>query len=176
MPEGHLGADPLRPDANPDTAYAQIRRSPTPLTGLLLNQRVVAGTGLIFVTEALFRAGLAPTIAGRDVPPAAWLGIWRDLSDLMARAVVTGRIDTVRPEHTPEAMQRPPRVDRHGGEVYVYRRAGQPCLVCGTPIASGTLAARNTYWCPTCQPVTPAGSIGRAAPPSGPPRRSRIRR
>ena len=44
---------------------------------------------------------------------------------------MAGRIDTVRPEHTPEAMGRPPRVDRHGGEVYVYRRAGQPCLVCG---------------------------------------------
>ena len=49
----------------------------------------------------------------------------------MAEGVRTGRIDTVRPEHTPEAMGRPPRADDHGGEVYVYRRTGQPCLVCG---------------------------------------------
>ncbi len=146
-----IGADPLRTDADPDTAYARIRRSPMPLATLLLNQSIVAGTGLIFVTETLFRAGLAPTAAGRDVTPAAWQGIWRDLCALMRQAVTTGRIDTVRPEHTPEAMGRPPRVDRHGGEVYVYRRAGQPCLVCGTPVATGDLAGRNAYWCPTCQ-------------------------
>ena len=59
--------------------------------------------------------------------------MWDDLVELMAEGVRTGRIDTVRPEHTPEAMGRPPRSDDHGGEVYVYRRTGQPCLVCGTP-------------------------------------------
>jgi len=50
-------------------------------------------------------------------------------------------------------MGRPPRVDRHGGEVYVYRRAGQPCLICGTPVRHGGLAGRNSYWCPICQPA-----------------------
>ena len=53
----------------------------------------------------------------------------------MRDGVDVGRIDTVRPEHTPEAMGREPRKDDHGGEVYVYRRAGQPCYVCGTPIS-----------------------------------------
>jgi len=61
--------------------------------------------------------------------------IWSDLSELMRDGVDVGRIDTVRPEHTPEAMGREPRKDDHGGEVYVYRRAGQPCYVCGTPIS-----------------------------------------
>ena len=49
-------------------------------------------------------------------------------------------------------MGRAARVDRHGGEVYVYRRAGMPCLVCGTPVAHVDLVGRNLYWCPTCQP------------------------
>ena len=57
----------------------------------------------------------------------------------MAEGVRTGRIDTVRPEHTPEAMGRPPRKDDHGGEVYVYRRTGQPCLVCGSRVRTGML-------------------------------------
>jgi endonuclease-8 len=48
-------------------------------------------------------------------------------------------------------MNRPPRVDRHGGEVYVYRRTGQPCLICGTPVSSGPLGGRNSYWCEECQ-------------------------
>ena len=64
-----LGADPLRDDADPDAAYARIRRSPTPLAALLLDQSVVAGTGLIFVTEALFRAGLPPTAVGAPCTP-----------------------------------------------------------------------------------------------------------
>jgi endonuclease-8 len=69
----------------------------------------------------------------------------------MAAGVRSGRIDTVRDDHLPEAMGRPPREDRHGGEVYVYRRAGQACLVCGTPVASAVLQGRNLYWCPSCQ-------------------------
>jgi endonuclease VIII len=150
-----LGPDPLRRGADPDRAFARIRTSPTPLAGLLLNQEIVAGTGLIFVTESLYRAGFAPTTPGRSLSPASWALLWADLRALMAAAVASGRIDTVRPEHMPDAMGRPPRVDRHGGEVYVYRRAGQPCLVCGTPISRGDLGGRHLYWCPRCQPVMP---------------------
>jgi endonuclease-8 len=146
-----LGEDPLRSDADPDRAFARIRNSPTPIAALLLNQEIVAGTGLIFVTEALFRAGIRPTTPGRNVPASAWPAIWADLCMLMSAAVEVGRIDTVRPEHTPEAMGRAPRVDRHGGEVYVYRRTGQPCLVCGTPVHKGELGGRNIYWCSNCQ-------------------------
>ncbi len=146
-----LGADPLRDDAVGTDAFARIGRSPTPITQLLLNQEIVAGTGLIFVTEALFRARIHPLTPGRSISAAEWDEIWADLRALMKPAVVAGRIDTVRAEHLPEAMGRPPRVDRHGGEVYAYRRAGQPCLICGTAIASGTLGGRNLYWCPTCQ-------------------------
>ncbi|MFB9235382.1 Fpg/Nei family DNA glycosylase [Plantactinospora siamensis] len=148
-----LGPDPLRAEAEPDRAFERIRRSPTPLAGLLLDQSVVAGTGLIFVTEALFRAGLPPTLPGRRLSRPRWDALWADLRELMTVAEARGRIDTVRDEHLPEAMGRPPRVDRHGGEVYVYRRAGQPCHVCGTAIAAGTMAGRNAYWCPRCQPA-----------------------
>jgi len=78
--------------------------------------------------------------------------MWPDLVTLMRAGVRRGRIDTVRPEHTPRAMGRPARKDRHGGEVYVYRRAGQPCLICTTEIRTEVMADRNLFWCPTCQP------------------------
>jgi endonuclease-8 len=146
-----LGADPLRDDADPAAAYARIRRSPTPLAALLLDQSIVAGPGLVYVSEVLFRAGVAPTRPGRELGPEAWHELWTDLRELMKEGVVRGRIDTVHSRHMPEAMGRAPRVDRHGGEVYVYRRAGQPCLVCGTGILRATLSARNSYWCPACQ-------------------------
>jgi endonuclease-8 len=147
-----LGADPLRDDADPRTAYARVVRSTKPIAALLLDQTVVAGCGLIYATEVLFRAGLAPTTAGRTVGPQCWDELWDDLCALMKEGVVRGRIDTVHTAHTPEAMRRAPRVDRHGGEVYVYRRAGQACLVCGTEVRRGGLVGRNLYWCPTCQP------------------------
>jgi endonuclease VIII len=152
-----LGADPLRADADPDAAYARIRRSPTSLFALLLDQSIVAGTGLIFVTEALFRAGLHPTMPGRELSPAAWRGLWADLGELMTTAVSAGRIDTVHDRHLPAVMGRPPRVDRHGGEVYVYRRAAQPCHVCGTEIRRAELAGRNSHWCPGCQGAPGSG-------------------
>ena len=147
-----LGPDPLRADADPALAFARIRRSTKPIAAVLLDQSVVAGAGLIFVTEALFRAQLPPTLPARCVTPAQWAEIWADLVLLMEAGYRNGRIDTVHDVHTPAAMGRAPRVDRHGGEVYVYRRAGQPCLVCGTPVLTAPLAGRNSYWCPTCQP------------------------
>ena len=125
------------------------------LIGMLLSvldQTVVAGCGLIYANEVLFRAGLAPTTPGRSISAPCWDELWDDLRALMKEGVVRGRIDTVHTVHTPEAMRRAPRVDRHGGEVYVYRRTGQPCLVCGTAISRGPLAGRNLYWCPVCQP------------------------
>jgi endonuclease-8 len=161
-----LGEDPLRDDAVPDRAYARIRRSPTPLAALLLNQSVAAGVGLIFATEALFRAGIAPQTPGRDLDPARWAALWTDLRELMTTAVTAGRIDTVHSGHMPEAMGRPPRVDRHGGEVYVYRRPGQPCLVCATPVSHATLAGRHSYWCATCQPPSRPPAQRRRVPAS----------
>ncbi len=147
-----LGADPLRDDADPAAAYRRIGRSRAPLAGLLLDQSVVAGTGLIYVSEVLFRAGLPPTTPGRQLSPQAWEELWGDLCALMKEGAAVGRIDTVHAAHTPEAMGRAPRVDRHGGEVYVYRRAGQPCLVCGTEVRRAGLGGRHSYWCATCQP------------------------
>ncbi|MDQ2844843.1 MAG: Fpg/Nei family DNA glycosylase, partial [Actinomycetota bacterium] len=88
---------------------------------------------------------------GRLLKHREWQGMWDDLVALMSTGVRTGRIDTVRPEHEPEAMGREPRADRHGGEVYVYRRAGQRCLVCGSMVRIAELAGRNLFWCPGCQ-------------------------
>jgi endonuclease-8 len=162
-----LGADPLRDDAEPSLAFARLGVSRRPIFALLLDQSIVAGCGLIYANEVLFRAGLAPTAPGREIGAPGWTELWDDLRALMKEGVARGRIDTVHTAHTPEAMQRAPRVDRHGGEVYVYRRPGQPCLVCGTPIARGPMAGRNLYWCPRCQPaITPGRPSSRTAAPA----------
>ncbi|WP_031158596.1 Fpg/Nei family DNA glycosylase [Streptomyces durhamensis] len=146
-----LGPDPLREDAESAAAYRRISRSRTTIAALLMDQKIVAGVGNVYRAEVLFRHGVDPYRTGREITPRTWDALWADLGALMREGVRNNRIDTVRPEHTPEAMGRPPRVDDHGGEVYVYRRAPQPCHICGDEIRTAALAARNLFWCPTCQ-------------------------
>lgn len=149
--EGRLGDDPLRPDDTGEHAWSRIERSRAPIATLLMDQSVIAGVGNIYRAEALFRAGIDPARAGRDVSRAEWEALWADLVALLQRGHAHGRIDTVRVDHEPDAMGRAPRDDAHGGEVYVYRRTSQACLVCGTPIRTVELAGRNLFWCPACQ-------------------------
>lgn len=146
-----LGPDPLRADADPDRAWHRIHRSNVSIAALLMDQSVLAGVGNVYRAEVLFRQGIAPMTAGRRIPRVRWQAMWDDLVDLMRVGVERGRIDTVRPEHEPEAMGRDPRADDHGGEVYVYRRDEQGCLVCDTPIRRRVIAGRNLFWCPACQ-------------------------
>lgn len=146
-----LGPDPLRADADPERGFARMRKSRKAVGALLMDQRVLAGVGNIFRAESLFRARLHPLTPGERISKRRWNALWTDLVALMAYGVETGRIDTVRPEHEPAAMGRDPRVDRHGGEVYVYRRAGQACHVCGTRVKTQVLEGRNLYWCSVCQ-------------------------
>lgn len=148
-----IGPDPLRADQDPDRAWDRIRRSRSSIGGLLMDQSVLAGVGNVYRAEVLFRHRTHPLRPGSTLQVSRWTAMWDDLVVLMAEGVRTGRIDTVRPEHTPEAMGRPPRADDHGGEVYVYRRHGQPCLVCGSRVRTDVLQSRNVFWCPRCQPT-----------------------
>ena len=146
------GPDPIRADATWEPAWERVRRSRAPIGGLLMDQSVLAGVGNVYRAELLFRHRMHPLRPGNTLRVGQFRAMWEDLVGLMAEGVRTGRIDTVRPEHTPEAMGRSPRVDDHGGEVYVYRRTGQPCHVCGSGVRTEVLLGRNLFWCPRCQP------------------------
>jgi endonuclease-8 len=146
-----LGPDPLRPDAEPERAWERISTSRAPIATLLMDQRVLSGVGNVYRAELLFRHRVDPDLAGEQLDRETFTAMWDDLTTLMRAGERTGRIDTVDPEHEPEAMGRDPRVDDHGGEVYVYRRTDQACLVCGTAVRTRVLAGRNLFWCPSCQ-------------------------
>ena len=153
------GPDPLRPDADPERAWRVLQRTRKPFAAVLMDQKAFAGVGNIFRAEVLHRHRIDPYLAAADLPRAVFDSVWSDLVALMRAAFDVGRIDTVLDEHTPDAMGRDPRVDRHGGEVYVYRRADQPCHVCGTPVATAGLGGRNLYWCVVCQPSGARGQV-----------------
>ena len=73
--------------------------------------------------------------------------MWTDLVELMKVGVRRGKIIVVRPEDDHGLPSYGPGPTR----TYVYRRAGEPCRVCGTTIRTAELEGRNLFWCPTCQ-------------------------
>ena len=73
--------------------------------------------------------------------------MWTDLVALMKVGVRRGKIITIRRRGRPRRAV----VRRGRPRTYVYRRAGEPCRVCGTPIRTEVMEARNLFWCPTCQ-------------------------
>jgi endonuclease VIII len=142
-----LGPDPLRRDADPGRAYARLSRSRTPIAALLMDQKVVAGIGNVYRAELLFRHRIDPFLPGQLLQESAWAGMWVDLVTLMSSGVRTGRIVTLRVEDRPRARGVLTREE----SVYVYRRAGLPCRLCGTEIRTEVIAGRNLFWCPSCQ-------------------------
>lgn len=145
-----LGPDPLVDDTSEgeERFTAVVRRKPTPIGLLLMDQAVVSGIGNVYRAEMLFRANLDPHTPGRDVPDEVVRGLWRDWVRLLAIGVETGQMmtmDGLSPEDYRKAMAH--RDDRH----WVYHRAGLPCRVCGTAVVLEEMGARKLYWCPRCQ-------------------------
>ena len=148
---GKIGEDPIRDDADPKQVWTKVQRSKRSIGSLLMDQKLFAGVGNIYRAEVLFRHQQSPFTPGNAIDRSVFFAMWEDLVALMRQGVVDGEINTVRDEHTPEVMHRPARDDEHGGEVYVYRRAGDDCYVCGSDIAMKAYEGRNLFWCPTCQ-------------------------
>jgi endonuclease-8 len=152
-----LGPDPLRADADPARAWAVVHRSRRSLASLLMDQAVVAGVGNVYRAEVLYRQRLDPAAPGSGLAPSVWDEVWTDLVELMRRGVDEGHIRTIRPQHALLVREGDPHR-------YVYRRQGQPCLVCGTRVRTSEVEGRNLYWCPGCQRrsgrrrVLPAGT------------------
>ncbi len=145
-----LGPDPLvdDPAEGEERFVSVVRRKPTSIALLLMDQSVVGGIGNVYRAELLFRARLNPHTPGRDVPEEVVRGLWRDWVRMLRIGVETGQMmtmDDLSPEEWRKAMAS--RDDRH----WVYRRAGLPCRVCGTAIVMEELGGRKLYWCPRCQ-------------------------
>ncbi|ABM14828.1 MULTISPECIES: Fpg/Nei family DNA glycosylase [Mycolicibacterium] len=142
-----LGPDPLRSDADPELAWRRISKSRRPIGALLMDQTVIAGVGNVYRSELLFRHRTDPFRPGTTVTSDEFAEMWTDLVALMKVGVRRGKIVVVAPEHdhgAPSYREGRPRT-------YVYRRAGDPCRVCATPIRTVELEGRNLFWCPACQ-------------------------
>lgn len=142
-----LGPDPLRRDADPETARRGFqKRRDRPIGDALLDQRVIAGVGNIYRNEALFLTGIHPLSPAGRISEDEWVAVWKTLSSLMRRGIREGTV-TVDPTEPPH-----PRVASDpstGDDFYVYRR--RFCRRCGSRVRELPLSGRRMFACPRCQ-------------------------
>ncbi len=142
---GHLGVEPLNGGFEAAAFHAALRQRTAPIKQVLLAGDIVVGVGNIYASEALFLAGIRPTIRASKISrPRAWR-LHEAIIAVLSRAVEQGGSslrDFVSAEGKTGYFQL---------EAAVYGRAGQPCRVCATPIRSIVQGQRTTFYCPTCQ-------------------------
>ncbi len=141
-PLNTLGPDLLGRAFDAGEALARLRaRNADELGNALLDQRAVAGIGNVYKSEVAFIEGLDPWSAVQQFDDAELERTLRTARRLLQANTRGGtRVTTASP--------------RRGQELWVYGRAGRPCRRCGTVIEmrrQGELA-RQTFWCPRCQP------------------------
>jgi formamidopyrimidine-DNA glycosylase len=152
-----LGPEPLGAEFTVERFGRALRRSGQPIKVKLLDQSLLAGVGNIYASEALFQAGLAPTLLARRLTGAQVKRLWRAVRVVLREAIACG--STVPLNFVGEGARdglfyfgRARGVpDYYEERLRVYDRAGQPCLACGTAIRRRVQAGRSTYYCRCCQ-------------------------
>ncbi len=142
---GKLGPEPLDPAFTPQDLARRLAGRRAPIKALLLDQRILAGVGNIYADEALFRAGIDPRRPAGSLQAEEVAALHAALREVLAQAVQargSSLRDYAPPDGTPGTYQ-----EQH----QVFRRTGQPCPRCGTPIQRVTVAQRSTHFCPVCQ-------------------------
>jgi formamidopyrimidine-DNA glycosylase len=138
-----LGPDALGLEA--EEFIAAVHKHRANLKPLLLNQRVLAGLGNIYVDEALHRAGIHPLANATQLSRKRLLRLHRAVSEVLAEAIAAGGSsisDYVDAEGRRGWFQTAHRV---------YGREGEPCPNCQTPIRRIVVSQRGTHFCPRCQ-------------------------
>ena len=137
------GREPLTISLADFIALFHPRR--TSIKAALLNQSLLHGVGNIYADESLFRAAIRPTRQAAQLTRAELSLLRTSLVKVLRHAIRLGGSSVS------------DYVDVDGARGFfqlrhrVYRRTGQPCTVCATPIRRITLAGRSTHFCPVCQ-------------------------
>lgn len=142
-----LGPEPLGNGFDEAYLVAALHGRKTPIKAALLDQRMVAGLGNIYVAEALFRAGIAPRrLAGR-IAPARAASLVPVIRAVLLEAIEAGG-STLR-----DYRQADGDLGYFQHAFRVYGRAGQPCLKpgCGGTIQRIVQSGRSSFYCPVCQ-------------------------
>ncbi len=140
-----LGIEPLGNELSGAYLADKFAGRKTPLKSALLDQRVIAGLGNIYVCEALFRAGLSPRRLAGTLKGARAEKLARVIRDVLRDAIAAGG-STLRDYAAADGR---PGYFQHGFDV--YDREGEPCKQCGKKIARIAQSGRSSFFCPKCQ-------------------------
>ncbi|MDA7436971.1 DNA-formamidopyrimidine glycosylase, partial [Synechococcus sp. AH-601-B19] len=123
----------------------RLKGSTRPIKSALLDQSLVAGVGNIYADESLFAAGIPPLTGSGKLSIEQLVRLRDELINVLNISIGVGGT-TFSDFRDLEGVN-----GNYGGQSWVYRRSGQPCRRCGTPISREKLSGRSTHWCPTCQ-------------------------
>ncbi|MSO35962.1 MAG: bifunctional DNA-formamidopyrimidine glycosylase/DNA-(apurinic or apyrimidinic site) lyase [Acidobacteria bacterium] len=136
-----MGPEPLSAEFNAAALARACRGKKASIKVTVLDQKVVAGLGNIYASEALHHARLSPLKSAKTIATAT--GAPRKSAVQFSGSIKAVLTNAIRRSESPN----------RAGRFRVYERDGQPCLRqgCGGEIKRITQAARSTYYCPTCQ-------------------------
>jgi formamidopyrimidine-DNA glycosylase len=140
-----LGPEPLDSTFDGAHLWRTSRGRAASVKTFLMDQHIVVGVGNIYVSEALFAAGIRPGRAAGSISLARYDHLAGEIKRILGYAITRGGTtlrDFLSPDGEPGYFEQ---------ELFVYGRAGQPCKVCATPIRSVVLGQRSTFYCPSCQ-------------------------
>ncbi|HEV7300542.1 MAG TPA: bifunctional DNA-formamidopyrimidine glycosylase/DNA-(apurinic or apyrimidinic site) lyase [Tepidisphaeraceae bacterium] len=143
MGDDLMGPEPL--DLRPAQLAVQLRKTKRAIKVALLDQRLIAGLGNIYVDEALHASGIHPLLPACEVSPAQVMKLNRAIKTVLRRAIRSrgsSLRDYVDADGNKGDFQRLHRV---------YDRAGEACQGCRTTIERIVLGGRSTHFCPRCQ-------------------------
>jgi len=139
-----LGPEPFDLSANDLKRRLAGRKAAIKL--LLLDQRIVAGLGNIYVCEALYRSGISPKRAGGSVSKARLERLVPAIKDVLTEAIEAGG-STLRDFAAPDG-----ELGYFSKTFDVYDRDGKPCRGgCGGVVKRIVQGGRSTFYCPKCQ-------------------------
>ena len=139
-----LGPEPLGNGFSAAGLAGRLEGRRTPIKAALLDQRVVAGLGNIYVCEALHRAGIAPARLAGSLSRARVARLVAAIRETLEEAIAAGG-SSLR-----DHRQTSGELGYFQHAFRVYGREGAPCA-CGGVVARLVQSARSSFWCPTCQ-------------------------
>jgi formamidopyrimidine-DNA glycosylase len=140
-----LGPEPLGDDFTWKTLATAFKGRIAPIKALLLDQRIVAGLGNIYVCEALFMAGIKPHKPAGQVSIARLKQLVYAIKDVLASAIEAGG-STLRDYARPDG-----ELGYFFKQWRVYGREGEDCPACGRAVERRVDGGRSTFHCAKCQ-------------------------
>ena len=142
-----LGPEPLGNTFNEAHLVAAFEGKNTPVKTALLDQRIVAGLGNIYVCEALFRAGIDPTRKAGRLSEAQVASLVPIIREVLNEAIASGG------SSLKDFRQADGELGYFQHNFRVYGREGEACKSegCTTAITRLVQAGRSTFFCPSCQ-------------------------